>query len=233
MALHMVRGFSPSPPLKSPREVKPVEKEAVDNKEGVTASDTVHFLTEALKDAKMDSKRETEQKMQKVMNNEEIHKAKVTALWWGAIPFIGAMVGLLNTALTNPEKKAENRADVKANFRTKQSGIEQEQKIKGVKLKATLVTAFPQLLGLGIAGIAALLDKEIRECLFSKNMGVFQKLSGLYLGFVDIKSFQEGLFQKNPFAFWASVLVGATSILAPLGYTLFEKSHSEDFNKGL
>ena len=138
------------------------------------------------------------------------------------MPLIGPVIGLLVTLLSSPEKRAENRADVKASFRTKQSGIEQEQKIKGAKLKATLLTAIPQLPILG------LVSYKIQ----ARNLLSLLMIHPLYaLAFFRLVPNVVDVILTSPRALSIAMISIGSCILPPLGYTLLEQPHSEESQK--
>ena len=260
-------GLTPSPHttnlgFQSPRNVKPVEDEVIEENQTnagdtdvvtakeTTTGDTVQFSKKhQMKTAKADETKDGDDSMnlsakqlekakaelktelkkdvdRQLFDNEEIHKAKVVTSWWSSIPLAGPAIGLFSNIFINPEKNAENRADVKAEYRTKAEGIEQEQKVKDAKLKAALVTAVPQLVGAGII----LLDGGIRDFMIERikdnQITFLDKLSTPFWGIFSLAI-------HNRLAFLASILAGTSCILAPLGYTLFEKPDKENFNKRL
>ena len=256
-------GFTPSSNatgvgLQSPRKVKPIEEEVLDNKEKITTGDTVHFsenrkmkkrdkADETINDddsIKLSAKRleKAKAELKKEMNrqalyNKEIHAGKVAASWWGSLPLlIGPTIGLLSNVFVNPEKKAENRADVKAEYRSKEEGVEQEQKIKASKLKAAFVTALPQLAGVAITVGTLVLDKRRREGIVKfyfndKTKSLTEKILAVVFGPI---LYPLALIGDHALvAGLAALLAGTSSVLVPLGYTLFEKPDKENFNKGL
>ena len=154
---------------------------------------------------------EKQQAKQEQADAEEIHKAKVSASWWASVPLlIGPIIGLVSNVFVSPESEAKKRTDVRLQNRDETEALEQEQKIKGAKLKAAFVTAVPQLLG------------------FATSWAI-----GLSLPKPDLSD-EKAIFSaaKNPLRY-LGIAIGTMCILVPLGYKFFEKPDDPNFNKGL
>ena len=148
-------------------------------------------------------KMEHQQRMQEGLDNEEIHKAKVSASWWASVPMlIGPIIGLVSNVFTSPEAEARKRSDVRYQDRDMDEAVEQERKIKGSKLKAALVTSVPQIVGAALYGGASLLLEKSNV----------KRVSTLA---------------------WSAVAIGTACILAPLGYQFGEKPEDPKFNQKL
>lgn len=159
------------------------------------------------------AKIERQQQLQEGLDNEEIHKAKVSASWWASIPYLGILVGPLSNLFVSPEAEAKKRADVRYKDRDIDEAIEQEKKIKGAKLKAAFVTIAPQAIGLATAVILGFVMKNPAP---SK----------------QITSVKEAFSHFNPLSLLPT-LIGTTCIVAPLGYQFGEKPEDPEFNQKL
>ena len=194
------------------KEVDPsVEEKPVKKSEKSKAS-----VLERRKRMKALKEEEERQSKQEKRDAKELHEAKISSAWWGALPIINvwAFVGNL---FASPSAKAAKRLDVLSGKRDIEEAEEQEKQLKTAKLKSQF------------APLLIIIPLDIISWMYANSKNTKIDTTGLSDNEVLRKLFQGGGL-KN---IGLDLRIFALACLAPLGYQFFEKTDDPNFNKGL
>ena len=158
---------------------------------------------------------------QRLMVNNAIHCAKVSTAWMTAMPVLGPIVSLVNTAFLNQKKEATPPAEL-----TEQQAQIQEAAVKKARWKALAVTAMPQVVSLGL-----LLAHQamVEDILKAKKISLtdIKKVEHYFTTTSDVP------VQHSRLLLGLALMVGLASFLVPLGYKWLERPEDPSFNKSL